>query len=486
MAEISISRVLAHWLEELGDNVAVTIGEQTATWRQLEERSNQLARSFTEAGVSQDDFVTIGLPNSIEFIVSTFAVWKLGATPLPVSSALPVYERNQIIELAKPKLVLGFAGEEISSIPCLPVDFAPHRTLDSAPLPIASATRWKAMTSGGSTGRPKLIVSTDPAVTDPDAGAIGLMPRGSVLVPGPLYHNGPFAYAFWGLFLGNHVCITEKFDAEETLMQIEKHRADLLYLVPTMMHRIWNLPEATRKQYDLSSIRNIWHMAAPCPGWLKQHFIDWFGGDVIWELYGGTEGQATTQISGTEWLDHRGSVGKPTEVSEVKVVGKEGTTLPPGEIGEIYLRPVDPNRQTYRYIGAEASRLENRWESLGDLGYLDEQGYLYISDRKTDMIVSGGANIYPAEIEAAIEMVPGVRSCAVIGLPHDDLGNVVHAIVDSGGSTLSEEDILTHLRERLVRYKIPRSLEFTNETLRNDAGKLRRSALRADRVDTAR
>jgi bile acid-coenzyme A ligase len=207
------------------------------------------------------------------------------------------------------------------------------------------------------------------------------------------------------------------------------------------------------------------------------------GAETIWELYGGTEAQAATIITGVEWMAHRGSVGK-VNVTQFKVLRADGTEAAAGEVGEVFMRPSDDeNIRTYRYVGAEARRIEGGWESLGDMGSLDADGYLYLSDRQTDMILAGGANIYPAEIESALDEHARVRSCAVIGLPDDDLGNVVHAIVQTDdGTEIDLDELRAHLGERLVRYKIPRTFEFTGEALRDDAGKLRRSALRAERL----
>jgi bile acid-coenzyme A ligase len=237
-----------------------------------------------------------------------------------------------------------------------------------------------------------------------------------------------------------------------------------------------------RRKYDVSSLKTLWHLAAPCPVWLKEAYIEWLGADVIWELYGGTEGQGGTVITGPEWLVHKGSVGKPNATCEIKIVDDQGNTLPPGVVGEVFMRPKAGPGTTYRYIGAEAKSMAGGWESLGDMGSMDADGYLYLSDRQTDMILSGGANIYPAEVEAAIDALPGVRSSAVIGLPHEDLGNYVHAIVDAPGGAVTKDALLAHLTERLVRYKLPRTVEFVDEPLRDDAGKVRRKALRADRL----
>jgi bile acid-coenzyme A ligase len=303
-----------------------------------------------------------------------------------------------------------------------------------------------------------------------------------MLIPGPLYHNGPFVWAMSAFFRGCQITITTRFDAEETLALIEQQRIDIVYMVPTMMQRIWNLPEEVRTRYDLTSLKVLWHLAAPCPAWLKETFIGWLGAEVIWELYGGTEAQGGTVISGPEWVTHRGSVGRPNETCEIIVVNEAGERLPPTEIGEVFLRPLTGQGSTYRYIGAEAKAIDGGFESIGDMGYFDEDGYLYLADRQTDMILSGGANIYPAEVEAAIDSFPGVRSSAAIGLPHEDLGNYVHAIVDAPDGIV-EADLLNHLAERLVRYKIPRTIEFSNEPMRDDAGKVRRKSLRQDRLD---
>jgi bile acid-coenzyme A ligase len=480
MAEISLSRILQYWVDRQPDAVAVAHDDDQMTFAGLERHTNRLARAYQSLGVRQDDFVTIGLPNGVEFFAACLAAWKLGATPQPISAKLPRYERDQIIDVGQPALVVGV--DEAEGFTCVPLGFDPSPELSDDPLPEVTAASFKAMTSGGSTGRPKLIVSGRPAVADPDAPALQFKHGGSVLIPGPLYHNGPFSWAMAGLFRGNQVTVTTRFDAEQTLALIERHRVDAVYMVPTMMQRIWNLPEETRNAYDLSSLRVLWHLAAPCPAWLKEAFIGWLGAEVIWELYGGTEGQGSTTIRGDEWLQHRGSVGKPNPLCEMKIVGESGETLPPGEIGEVYMRPKSGPGTTYHYIGAEPKQIEGGWESLGDMGYMDADGYLYLTDRLTDMIVSGGANIYPAEVEAVIDAFTGVRSSAVIGLPHPDLGNAVHAIVDAPQGPLDEAALLDHLNAHLVRYKVPRSIEWVNEPLRDDAGKVRRKALREARL----
>ena len=304
------------------------------------------------------------------------------------------------------------------------------------------------------------------------------------LVTGPLYHNGPFLTSLLALLRGNHLVTMERFDAAAALALIEHHRVDWIYAVPTMMHRIWRLPERERQRFDVSSLRVVFHMTAPCPPWLKQAWIDWLGGERILELYGGTEAQAITFITGDEWVAHRGSVGAVI-LGEMVVLDASGNELPPGEVGEIWMRRGLDEPPSYRYIGAKPKSRAGNWESLGDMGWKDADGYVYLSDRDTDMILVGGANVYPAEVESALDEHPTVTSSCVIGLPDDEYGNVVHAIVQAAGP-LTPAELEEFLRVKLAKYKRPRTYEFVREPLRGDDGKVRRSALRAQRLATTR
>jgi bile acid-coenzyme A ligase len=483
---VSYPRRLADLAAADPDRPAITDERRTITRAGLEELASDTAEAFAARGVGQGDIVVLALTNSIEFLSAMIAAWKVGATPTPVSSRLPKRELDGIVELAAPALIVGVEPAEHPGVCCLPAGWSP----EPAP-PAAREARldtvsdpWKGMTSGGSTGRPKLILNTAPALIDPEARPLLMMtPNGTLMMPGPLYHNGPFMWSVTGLLAGNHVILGGKFDAQRTLELIDRHRPESMYVVPTMMARISKLPEGVRARYDVSSLKVVWHLGAPCPPWLKETWIEWLGPEVIWELYAGTEAQASTIIGGVDWLAHRGSVGRPLS-GEMKVVRADRTDAEPGEIGEIFMRPKDPGLLTYRYVGAEAKRLDGGWESLGDMGAIDADGYVYLADRQTDMILAGGSNVYPAEVEAAIDEHPRVRSSAVIGLPDDDLGNRIHAIVQSDdGTPIDLDDLRAHLAERLVRYKIPRDFEFTTESLRDDAGKIRRSALRAARID---
>jgi bile acid-coenzyme A ligase len=309
-----------------------------------------------------------------------------------------------------------------------------------------------------------------------------LTPKGCVLVPGPLYHAAPFGSLTQGLLTGERVVLLRRFDASRCLELIEQHRVDQILFVPTMMHRIWRLPEDERKSCDVSSLRLILTGSAPCPAWLMRSWIEWLGPDVMHEVYGGTERIGGTFITGHEWLEHPGSVGRPTRASKIRILDPEtGTDLPTGEIGEIYMMPIGGPGSTYRYVGADARTTDDGWESVGDMGRLDEDGYLYLADRRTDMILCGGRNVYPAQVEAALEAHPAVSSSAVIGLPDEDLGQRVHAIVQATEPVTGPE-LREHLMGRIVHYTVPRSFEFVDSPLRDDAGKVRRWELQAERV----
>jgi bile acid-coenzyme A ligase len=477
---ISLGARVKQLAAERGERPAVTDQHRTVTWGELHRRTNRIARGLEAVGVKQGDLVTVGLPNSVDFVEACYALWKVGATPQPISWRLPAAEAEAVMDLAQTPILL--AGDTIASdrrrydVPALLALSEDESDLDDRTAPI-----WKAPTSGGSTGRPKLILSGGPGVFNPAGpGAYRSTSEDIMIQPGPLYHNGPFTSSFGGLNQGAHNIVMPRFDAEETLRLIDQWKATWIYTVPTMMSRIWRLPEEVRAKYDVSSLKTLWHLAAPCPPWLKEAFIHWLGPDVIMELYAGTEAQAVTIITGAEWLEHRGSVGKVT-VGEMCAFDAEGTALAPRETGEIYMRRPAGMPASYSYRGASARTLPGGWESLGDIGWFDEEGYLYLADRRTDMILVGGSNVYPAEIEAALDEHPLVQSSAVIGLPHEEMGNTIHAIVQPRPG-LTEEALREHLAGQLVTYKQPRTYEFVSENIRDDAGKVRRTQLRDERI----
>ncbi|MEU6827699.1 AMP-binding protein [Nocardia beijingensis] len=456
---------------------AVTFEGETWSRLDLEQAANRRARHFAELGVSQGDYVTVASANAPSYYATVFAIWKLGAVPQLVSPRLPAPERSAVLRLARPRLVVGAAEP---GLPAVPDEDELSAEFSDAPFdhyPVAPA--WKAPTSGGTTGRPKLIVSGQNGLLDvaPLNAVLGQRPDDVQLVSGPLYHNAPFNTSFFGLMAGQHLVVLPKFEARAALRAITRHRVSWLTVVPTMMSRMLTEIRERPADYDLGSIRRLWHMAAPCPPWLKRAWIELLGPDKIYEMYGGTENQMMTLIDGLDWLNRPGSVGRAV-FGEFVVLDADGRPCPPGVVGEIFMRPTEGDGPAYRYVGAEP-RTHPRWpgwDSLGDLGHVDDEGYLYLSDRRTDLIVTGGANVFPAEVEAVISEYPGVRGCAVVGLPDDDLGRRVHAVIETD-APLDEARLRSHVEARLVRYKCPRTYRFTDSPLRDDAGKLRRAEL---------
>ncbi len=484
---IPLGDILAFHAARAPDRPALTHDGVTLTHADLDLRANRRARWLAGFGVTQGDFVVLALPNDLEFFETTFALWKLGAVPCPVSPRLPDVELSAIVDLVAPRLVIGPEVSRLPAWPTAPAGSGPGPDVSAEPLPPARSPFWKALTSGGSTGRPKVIVTHVDGAADPDTSGYLLQRAGeTILNPGPLYHNAAFSAAHQCLFAGGHVVNMERFDAETALRLIDRHKVGHVVLVPTMMNRIWRLPTGTREACDVSSLRVVLHLAAACPIWLKEQWIDWLGCETVFEVYAGTEGVGATLITGREWLDHKGSVGRPAPGVGLRILDPEGHDCAPGDIGEIYFRSAPNQAKGYHYIGAEAQTTPDGWASLGDLGRLDADGYLYLSDRRTDMIVSGGVNVYPAEVEAALDRHPLIRSSIVIGLPDEDLGARVHAIVQvapEARAGIDSTTVAAFLAEHLVRYKIPRSFEFVGEDLRDDAGKARRLQLREQRLD---
>jgi bile acid-coenzyme A ligase len=485
MAAVLLGDVPERNAARLGpDRWAIRHGEDPIGWGELAERTLRRAHALRGAGVRQGERVLLALPNANAFYELTYATWKIGATPTVVSPRLPPAELRAIVALAEPRLVIADEPVLREALGAQPMDFGRDHP-ECAPLATLEAPSWKAMTSGGSTGRPKLIVDHHSSQMDDGHVWLGMPVDGVMLNAGPLYHNFPFAMTHSMLTLGTSVVGMARFDAREFLDLVARHRVQWTSLVPTMMSRIAKLPEAERLARDVSSLETVWHTAAPIPPSLKQFWIDWLGPERIWEMYGGTEGFCTTQLNGAEWLAHRGSVGRPSG-GEVAIRDKDGAALPPGEVGEVFMRKAGTTGATYHYVGATSRRHADGFESLGDFGWLDDDGYLYIADRRTDLILSGGRNIYPAEVEAALLDHPEVAEAIVIGLPDTDLGARVHAIVRrEPGAAVEAEDLRAFAAGRLVAYKLPRTIEFTAERLRDEAGKARRARLREERIAPA-
>ncbi len=485
MSVVSYPAAWATLVEAGPDRTAIVWEDQRCSRAELEARSNQWAHHYAELGVGVGDRVAIALPNSFAFFEATLATWKLGAVPTPLSARLPLAEQKEILELAQPKLVVGGEAKDHPGFQCIGLDAEPPPSASNAALPDRTSPHSQAIASGGSTGRPKLIVDANPASFDPELPHYGIEADAPVLIPGPLFHTGPFLNSRETLLRGGIVVLMARFDAEECLRILESEKIQWVNMVPTMLHRVMRLPKEVRDKADLSALRRVVSTGAPCADWLMRAWIEWIGAEKMFEAYGGTERIGGTLISGTEWLEHPGSVGKPSGGRQVRIVGPDGTPLPPNEIGEVFMLPPGGQGSTYQYVGAKAKSTSDGWETLGDMGYVDEDGFLYLVDRRTDMIVTGGENVYPAEVESAIDAHPAVGSSAVIGLPDEDLGQRIHALVQAEAK-LDADGLRAHLQSRLVRYKVPRTFEFVKEPLRDDAGKVRRSKLREERLATNR
>lgn len=451
------------------------------TWGELDSRANVVARLFADMGVTSSSTVVVAVPNGVTHVVTCSAAWKLGACVLPLNPAAPAPERDQHLDLAQPALVVAdWSDLQRPALTPAAVDMAQG---SDAALPDVMADPGKAIGTGGSTGRPKLIVTPGPWAQRPEAaelfGRFGFRPDQVQLLPGPLHHNFGFDWCYQGLLHRHTVVLMERFEASLAVELVERHRVQYAGLVPTMMRRIVQLPDI--EQRDLSSLEAVLHSAGPCPAWVKERWIELVGAKAVIEGYGASEAFGNTVIRGDEWLEHRGSVGRPL-ACELVVLDEAGEPVPNGTVGEIWMRRPDVGD---RYLGDQRARLRpDGFGSVGDLGWVDDDGYLYLADRRTDLIVTGGVNVYPAEVEGALSSHPAVHDVAVIGLPDDEWGKRVHAIVvlEPHAPQPTDVELREHCLRLLERHKLPRSFEFLPSLARDDGGKLRRAALVAERV----
>ena len=339
--------------------------------------------------------------------------------------------------------------------------------------------------TSGTTGRPKGIRR---AASTPEQAArgleilrhvLGFEPNMRALVSAPMYHSAPNSFSIGASMENAHLFIESRFDAEDTLRLIEQHRITHAYLVPTMYVRMLKLPEAVRKRYDLSSMRFVSSTGSPCAPDVKRAMIEWWG-PVIFEFYGSTESSAVTFANSEDALKKPGTVGRIAPGAELRFIGDDGTVLPPGEIGEIYSRIADNPDFTYHNKPEKRTEIErDGFITSGDVGYIDEDGYVFICDRKRDMVISGGVNIYPAEIEAALHALPGVHDCAVFGIPDEEFGEALMAVVQpQAGVTLDIAAIRAQLRTSLADYKVPKHIEIHAQLPREDSGKIFKRRLR--------
>ena len=468
--------------EEHPEMVAVTFVDEHGsttelTWKHLDERSNQVGRAMAARGVGFGDRVGLELPNSVEMVEAVLAAWKIGAAPVPVRWDLPDWERDRVAKVLDAALMVGRDGVDL---------FVEADAESTDPHPLVVSPWVSGICSSGSTGTPKVIMDHTPAVLLPSAlpfpAAWGVdVGRQRILIPTALYHTNGFAQ-FTYLLAGDSLTLMVKFDAALAVDLIEREKITTVTATPTMLARIARLPDIDRR--DFSSLVWVQQGAASFPPALVRTWIDLIGGDRLYMCYGMTERLGLTAIRGDEWLEHPGSIGRGFRGTELRILDERQRDVPAGEVGEIYLRSTTTGK--YGYLGSSQTlpMTDDGFATAGDLGRLDADGYLYIADRRVDMIVSGGANVFPAEVEAALSEHPEVADVVVIGLPDPEWGHRVHAIIEPEGLTasLSEEEIRAFAKQRLAAYKVPKTVEFVSTIPRSAATKVNRAQLVADRT----
>ncbi len=472
--------------------VVMTDGSPGLTYAQLEDRADRGAHLLRELGIGKGENIAYWLPNCPDVYEVYWAGQRAGLYITPIATALTAEEADYIIGNSGSKLVVvdsGMAG--LAALPRREGVTVMTReewraALDRQPAgPILDeAPGFHMVYSSGTTGRPKGIRLPLPqgGVTDMHQLAeqiqarYGLGPDYVYLSPAPLYHTAPLAYTTACHRLGATVVVMPKFDAEEALKAIQNYRVTMTQMVPTMFVRMLKLPEEVRKSYDVSSLRYVVHAAAPCPVPVKHAMIEWLG-PIIYEYYGGSEGNGSTAITSEEWLQKPGSVGRASW-GTLHICNDEGDELPAGEQGIVYFE----GGWDFQYLGDEEKTRDARnpkhptWSALGDVGYLDEDGYLFLTDRKSYMIISGGVNIYPQEVENLLITHPRVADAAVIGVPNPDFGEEVKAVVqpmDPAEATPEfAAELITFCKQHLSPVKCPRSVDFDPALPRLDNGKL--------------
>jgi long-chain acyl-CoA synthetase len=485
----------------------VRCGTRFTTYEDLYARALRATSGLLELGIGAGDRVALLLRNSIEYLEASIATVPLGASAVPINWHWRGEEIAHVLADSGAKALVVHAELWPAIAPSVPAGLAVVLVPadgDGSARPPAGALWWpdwlaehepwahppetapaSIIYTSGTTGRPKGVVRA--ASTDAQREAVRtllgelfqLAPGERTVIPAPMYHTAPNVYAHGAVIHGMHMTIMSGFDAEEFLRIVAEDRITVVQMVPTMFVRLLALPEHVRASYDLSSLRWIVHAAAPCPPEIKRAMIEWLG-PIVAEYYGGTETGPVVFATSEEWLAHPGTVGRALEQATVKILDADGNELPTGESGEVYMWLDVVSDFTYE--GDQEKRRSVERDGLiscGDIGYLDADGYLYLNDRASDMVISGGVNIYPAEIEACLLSLPGVRDCAVFGIPDDDFGEALAAHVETDdGARLSAEEVREHVRSKLAAYKTPRVVEFTGSLPREDSGKIFKRRLR--------
>jgi len=490
MAEqISFGRRITMLAEKHPERVAIVYatadgGEHEVTWRELEARSNQTARLLASRGLGQGSLLAVALTNSPEHFYSVIGAWKLGATVLPMRWDLPAWERDRLLGLARAHAVVAEWKDKPPSEMITLADVRGSASLGDGVLPDRIPNPANGIASSGSTGSPKLILAPGPGVVSELAMAglkqsMRLPDNITQLIISPLYHTNGFL-AHPGLHDGHKLVLMERFVPERAVDLIERHKVNYSVMVPIMLQRIARV-EGVR-QRDFSSIAAILYGAAPLPGWVARAWFDLIGPEKFYIAYGGTERIGSTIATGVEWLAHEGTVGKAVGCT-LKILDPDGRELPPGEVGDIFMKSTI-SAKPFEYLGAAPPKTTpDGYATFGDMGWVDKDGYLYIADRRVDMIISGGANVYPAEVETALSEHPKVADAVVIGLPDEEWGRRVHAIIEPAeGAVPGEAELKEYCRARLAAYKVPKSFEFVAKMPRSAAGKVNRGTLTAERA----
>ena len=470
------------------------------------QRYQRTAVALREAGVGEGDVVALLMRNGPDLLELMLAARWIGALWCPINWHFKADEVQYILNDSRAKVLIADSAllndllcepaalklEGVATFVTSPVGdssalphWAAYRDSVSTPNLAASAPRGAMFYTSGTTGRPKGIRR---AASTPEQAAsalevlrhcLGFEPGMRALVNAPMYHSAPTSYSIGSSLDNAHLFIQSRFDAEDTLRMIAQHRITHAYLVPTMFVRMLRLPESVRAQYDLSSMRFVASTGSPCPPDVKRAMIEWWG-PVIYESYGASELGYMTRLDSHEALRKPGSAGKPLPGATVAILDEQGAPVPQGKAGLIYVH--QPAYADFSYIGNDAARQKMErggLKTLGDIGYLDEDGFLFIVDRSADLVISGGVNIYPAEIEAALQMMPGVVDCAVFGIPDPEFGEALAcAVQTSGGISMSGEDVQTFLKARLAAFKVPKTITFHAEMPREDTGKIFKRKLR--------
>ncbi|MDB5819466.1 MAG: long-chain fatty acid--CoA ligase, partial [Rhizobacter sp.] len=494
---------------------AIVCGDRIKTRAALLDQAARAASGLDALGIVEGDVVALLLRNDFAFLEATEAANLLGAYGVPINWHLKPDEVRFIVDDCEPKILIAHADLYRDCQAALPADLrvlivpsGPEALLDfkvdaQAAMPDEGAVVWDDWCAGfapwsqparppratmmytsGTTGRPKGVrrfAATPEQVAGRAAqfrDTYGVSPNMRAMITGPLYHASPNGFARHALRTADLLLLQSRFDAEKTLADIEAYGITNAVMVPTMFVRFFKLPDAVRLKYDMHSLQWVTHTAAPCPAEVKRSLIQWWG-PVIHEVYGGTEVGLPIACSSEEWLSHPGTVGHPTGGTRIAIYDDAGHTVGEGVPGEIYMRcstyaDFTYHKQEDKRKGVERDGLI----SVGDVGYMKD-GYLYLCDRKSDMVISGGVNIYPAEVEKVLLECPAVRDCAVFGVPDDDLGEVLLAAIElTPGCSLTEEEAKRFMAERMARYKVPRKVEFHASLPREDSGKIFKRRLR--------